>query len=251
MLMGVKFHSNPSKNQKIKINQWMGCSRFIWNAKCEENNYLTQFSKNYLPIGTYPPIDQTYSQYKNKELSFWLYDCPSQILRNSSVNWYKTYKNYQKGLCKKPKKKKKHLSNSIYLTRELFQFEKCKDGNIRLFIGTKKNNIGHLSIKTHKNYGIPNSITIKRNNGRYTVSFCYDDHIKEEDLITQKEHLEYLKSLSSDYLGKITIGIDRGVKRPIQAGDTVYDLTEEQKRKKRAKEKYIKRCQKRLSHQKK
>ena len=55
----------------------------------------------------------------------------------------------------------------------------------------------------------------------------------------------------SDYLEKITVGIDRGVKRPIQAGDAIYDLTKEQKRKKRAKEKYIKRCQMRLSRQKK
>lgn len=237
-------------SQKQTLSQWMGCARFIWNAKCEDDEYLTLFAKRYLPIGTYPPINQTYSQYKT-EISPWLSNVPSQILRNSAVNWYQTHRNYQKGLCGKPKKKKKSDMASIHLTRELFKFEKCLDGVTRLFIGTATNNIGYLSIKNHASYKEPNSLRITRRNGEYFVSFCYDDELNPETLQTQAEHLKYLKSCSYEELDEMVIGIDRGVKRPVQAGDQVFDLTEQQKKKRQGKEKHLKRCQRRLAKQKK
>jgi putative transposase len=249
MLIGIKLQANPAKEQKKTISQWMGCARFIWNAKCEEEKYLLTFSKKYLPVGTYPKIDQTYSQYKNQEHSPWLFDCPSQILRNSAHNWHTTYRNYLKGQCGKPKRKKKSDVGSIHLTRELFRFEKCPDGVTRLFIGTKTNNIGFLSIKNHRSYEEPNSIRIKKKNGRYWVSFCYEN--VNEDLSTNEEHLEHLKNLDRSQLEQITVGVDRGIKRPVQAGDEVYDFSPEQKRKKKAKERYIKRCQRRLSRKQK
>ena len=150
---------------------WMGCSRFIWNAKCFEDFYLTRFAKKHLPIGTYPKIDQTYSWYKNKDLSPRLSDCPSQILRNSSSNWYTTYNNFLKGICNKPKRKLKSNRNSILLTRELFKFEKCKDGVIRLFIGTKTNNIGYVSFKKHRSFKEPNSILAYKRKRKISVKF--------------------------------------------------------------------------------
>ena len=142
MLMGTVFSTNPTKAQKAIFNQWIGCSNFIWNAKCEEDKYLCRFAKKYLPMGIYPKADQTYSQYKDPLLSPWLSKCPSQVLRNSAVNWFSTHRNFLKGLCNKPKRKKKSDKGSIHLTRELFKFEKCADGVDRLFIGTKTNNIG-------------------------------------------------------------------------------------------------------------
>ncbi len=251
MIAGISFKSSPTKAQKIVIGQWLGCARFIWNAKCDEDTYLSQFARRYLPIGTYPPINQTFSQYKSEELSPWLSDCPSQILRNSAVNWHKTYQNFLKGRCNKPRRKKKSDRASIYLTRELFQFETCADGNIRLFIGSKRNNIGYLAIKFHGPFQKPNSLTISRKNGKYRVSFCYDDGINSDGLCSAQEHLDHLKTLEKEDLEKFTIGIDRGVVRPVQAGSKVFDFTKEQKRKKQGKEKYIKRMQKRLSKQKK
>ena len=95
MLIGIRLKAYPTSSQKLVLSQWMGCARFIWNAKCEEDKYLSCFARRYLPIGTYAPFDQTFSQYKSKEMSPWLFDCPSQILRNSSANWYKTYIKYR------------------------------------------------------------------------------------------------------------------------------------------------------------
>jgi putative transposase len=249
MFTGVTLPANPTGKQKITINQWIGCSRFIWNAKCEEEKYLTQFARHYLPIGTFAPIDQTFSQYKSKELSPWLFECPSQILRNSVSNWCSTYRNFLKKQCGKPKLKKKSNIESIHLTRELFHFDKCEDGVVRLFIGTKTNNIGYLSIKNFTSYKEPNSLWLKRKNDKYFVSFCYDDGSEENP--SQKEHLDYLKGLSLEDLENITIGIDRGIKRPVQAGDDVFDFTLEQKKKKKAKERYIKRTQKALARKSK
>ena len=107
MLLGIKLQATPTKEQKESLSQWMGCARNIWNGKCSEECYYTRFARNYYPLGTYAPVDQKYSHFKNKELTPWLYDVPSQILRNSASNWYKTYKNFIKGQCGKPKFKRK------------------------------------------------------------------------------------------------------------------------------------------------
>ncbi|MGK0289303.1 MAG: putative transposase, partial [bacterium] len=189
MLTGKRMKANPTEFQKETLSQWMGCSKVIWNAKVQENQYLTTFSRKYLPIGTYPKIDTKYSQYKNPELTPYLAKCPSQILRNSSTNWFNTYKNFMKGLCGKPKKKIFDHIGSLYLTNELFYFEKV--GNKRkLFIGTKTNNIGYLPYISKGSWNLPNSIYIKRKNGKFTVSFCYQDHVKEETLLTLPQHLK-------------------------------------------------------------
>ena len=107
MLKGIFLKANPTREQKIILSQWMGCARFVWNAKYDEDEYLCSFAKKYLPIGTFPKADQSFSQYKNRELSPWLFNCPSQILRNSASNWYKTYRSFLKGVCGKPNRKRK------------------------------------------------------------------------------------------------------------------------------------------------
>lgn len=249
MLMGTVFAAYPNKKQKLTLSQWIGCSNFIYRAKCDEEYYLTRFAKRYLPIGVFPKIDQTFAQYKNPELSPWLSDCPSQILRNSAVNWFKTYKNFLKGNCGKPRHKRKTAGGSIHLTRELFCFEKCEDGVLRLFIGSKKNNIGYLSIKKHKSFKEPKSIRIKKQEGKYFVAFCYEDGLDEADLLSVSDHLEHLKACSREDLLSMTVGIDRGVVRPVQAGGTCFDFSKEQKHIKKAKEKYIRRLQKKVSKQ--
>jgi len=247
MLTGISMQAHPTLEQKITLSRWMGCARFIWNAKFDEDYYLSSFAKRYLPTGTFPKIDQTFAQYKHPELSPWLSDCPSQILRNSAVNWHKTYKNFLKRLCGKPKRKRKSNVQSIHLTKELFRFEKCTDGVLRLFIGTKKNNIGYLSFKNHGSFKEPKSLYIKRVNAKYIISFCYEDGIDESDFPNLEDHFAHVKESSREELEAMTLGIDRGVKIPVQAGDVAFDFTQEQKRKKRAKEKYLKRCQKNRS----
>jgi putative transposase len=249
MLLGIRLKANPTTHQKLILSQWMGCARSIWNAKCEEERYYATFARKYYPIGTYAPIDQQTSQFKNRELSPWLYDCPSQIIRNSAVNWYHTFQKFMKGQCGKPKRKPKSDKGSVHLTRELFKFDIGKDGVMRLFIGTKTNNIGYLSIKMHHTFKVPNSIYVKKERGRYFVSFCYDNGKDDTVLPTTKDHLAYLSGASKEYLNNHVIGIDRGVAVPAQAGDRSFDFTRGQKNNKATAESYIKRLQRKLAKQ--
>lgn len=139
MILGVKFRAYPTEEQKLILSQWMGCARFIWNAKCDEDKYYRTFAQKFTIIKQYYLTqDQSYSHFKSKDLSPWLSDCPSQILRNTSTNWFNTLSNFKKGLCGRPKRKAKTDKGSIYLTRELFRFEKDQFGQTILFIGAKK-----------------------------------------------------------------------------------------------------------------
>jgi len=250
-MQGIRLQAHPNIKQKKILSQWMGCARLIWNAKCEDEAYMTRYARRYCPIGTYAPIDQTFSQYKSKELTPWLSDCPSQILRNSAVNWYKTYGKFMRGECGKPKRKPfKDGSGSIHLTRELFSFETCADGNVRLFIGSKRNNIGYLSIKRHRDFIIPNSIYITKKHGQYWVSFSYGEE-NVSCIAFNRDNLKYLSTLDEAYLNQYTVGIDRGVVVPVQAGLVSYDFTPNQIKNKQKHERYIKRLERQKAKKKK
>lgn len=251
MLQGIRLKANPTEGQKLILSQWMGCARAIWNAKCDEAFYYSTFAHKYYPIGTYAPIDQTTAQFKDKLLTPWLYNCPSQILRNSAVNWYQTYLKFMKGQCGKPKHKPKSDKGSIHLTRELFHFEVCSDGVTRLWIGSKTNNIGYLSFKTHREFNLPNSIYIKKELGHYYVSFCYENAKNDALFKTEQAHLDHLKGASADFLAMHVVGIDRGVVIPVQVGDSSYDFSVPQKNQKERAAHYIKRLQRQLARQKK
>jgi len=251
MLTGIKLRANPTSNQKLILSQWMGCARLIWNAKVSEEKYYRTFARKYYPIGTFAPIDQKTSQFKSKELTPWLGKCPSQIIRNSAVNWFNTYNKFKKGACGKPKNKPKTDRGSIYLTREVFSFDTCEDGNMRLFIGTKTNNIGYLSFKKHHKFEIPNSLYIRKERGQYYVSFCYDNGINDSGLLSDKEHLNYLQGATKEYLEENVVGIDRGVAIPAHAGFKEFDFRDNQKKSLTKSERYIKRLQRRLAKQNK
>ncbi len=251
MLMGIRLQAHPTEQQKLILSQWMGCARFVWNAKCDEDKYFTTFARKFFPIKTYAPVDQTYSHFKDKDLSPWLLQCPSQILRNSTANWFDTYQKFRRGECGKPKRKKKTDGGSVHLTRELFRFEICSDGVTRLLIGTVSRNIGYLTIKNHRRYKLPNSIYIKKKNGNYWVAFCYDDAVDETTLLTQKAHLAKLRQISEEYLHSRVVGVDRGIVRPVQAGHASYDFSPQQKQSKKGKEIAIRRYQRKMARQKK
>ncbi len=250
MLKGIRLQAHPIDHQKKILSQWMGCARYIWNAKTsEEKEQRLILSKQEI----YPKLDQSYAHFKNKEETPWIFDCPSVPLRNSIVNWYATYQNFFKKLCGRPKYKKKDGRGSIYLTRELFKFVKGEDGVTRLFIGSKTNNIGFLSIKNHRSYKTPASIYIRKKHNKYWVSFCYEDHTTSQEQITEKAYLKKLRNQGKEYLENHTIGIDRGVARPVQCSnsDSFFDLSQGEKRKKTLGEQQVRRFQKKLSRQKK
>jgi len=250
MLKGIRLQAHPTIHQKNTLSQWMGCARYIWNAKTyEEKEQRLILSKQKI----YPKIDQSYAHFKDKKERPWLFQTPSVILRNSIANWYTTYQNFFKKRCGRPTYKKKDGRGSVHLTRELFEFKKGKDGVTRLFIGSKRNNIGFLSIKNHRSYKKPNSIYIKKKHNKYWVSFCFEDGSICQNSLSDKLYLSELRKKGKDYLEAHTIGIDRGVARPVQssASDTFFDFSEGEKKNKKKLCNQVRRFQKKLSRQKK
>ncbi|MCZ7861112.1 transposase [Agrobacterium salinitolerans] len=255
-MQGIRLKANPTDAQQQRLNHWIGCARVVWNAKCDEHKYLATYARKHLPLGTYAPLDQSFSQFKDKELTPWLSDCPSQILRNAAVNWYQTYQRFFKKLGGRPVRKKKSDRGSVHLTRELFRFERCADGVTRLFIGTKTNNIGYLSFKAHRPFGTPNSIRIVKEAGDWFVSFSFETkEVAVESEIpvfaNDQAKLDWLRSKGKDWLEANVTGHDRGAAVPVHTPTQAFDFTPEQKRSKERAEKRARRLQKRLARQEK
>jgi putative transposase len=249
-MCGIKMRAWPTSHQKQILSQWMGCSRVIYNGKCDEQEYFFKFKCRFPEFaGAKVPVDQAYSQFKT-EISDFLSLCPSEILRNSAVVWYQTMQKFFKGECGRPVKKKKRARESMWLTRELFSLNQNPiTGKWQLFIGKKKNNIGFLSFEAHREFLIPASITIAKENGKYFVSFNYED--PKLSVKTQEELISELAKLPALEIANQTIGLDRGVVIPVQssAGQS-FDFTPEQKVTIERKQKKIKKWQRRLARQK-
>lgn len=76
----------------------MGHQKFIYNAKVQEQDYWHRFSKQSLALtGCKPSADQMYSQFKT-ELTPWLSQVPSQILRNGVYRFTCANARFHKGL---------------------------------------------------------------------------------------------------------------------------------------------------------
>ncbi len=253
MLMGLRFQALPTPQQKYTLSQWLGCVRMIWNAKCQEYQYHQALARKLSHTGLFPPIDQTYSHFKDKQLTPWLADCPSQLLRNSAANWYNTFQHHLKGLCGKPKLKKKHEPLSLHLTSELFFFEVCPDsGSLKLIVGTKTKPLGVLAFNQHiPRFRLPKSIRIKKKNARYWLSFCYEDDLDDSELLTQEQHLQRLRAKTAEELESIVETVDCGIHIPAQTTRQGYDFTAEQKRSMKREEKKKKRLQRAMARGKK
>ena len=252
MQTGIRYKAYPTVEQAERLSQWIGCARVVWNAKCDEDHYLRTFARKYLPIKTYVAPNKSYSHFKT-ELTPWLRECPSQILRNSSTIWANTYQNFFKKRCGRPVRKNPQKGNYIWITRELFQLEKV-DGQWTLKIGAKRNNIGLLNVKWHRKpraNQLPNSLWIRVSQGQWTVSFSYDDGRLETNLFSPEEHLAWLSQCSEEKLESLITPIDRGIARPVQTHDTTYTFGAKALKKQKGRERYIKRCQRKLARQKK
>ena len=247
-ICGVKFKAYPTKEQAKILSQWIGCVRVIYNCKVAEDfqNY-----KIYKQTSQKTKVNQAYSHFKTEERE-WLKDCPSQILRNSSSNWYKSKQSFFDGVTRNPRKKKKGLRDTVLLTKELFSFQNDVDekGSVRkkLIIGTKTNSLGVLKFYAHREFGVPNQIVVGKKNNDWYVSFSYET---ENKIKTEQELLDEFSCLDEESLKEITLGIDRGIAIPFQSSNQLkFDFDEKTKNNLMVKSKRLKLYQKRLSRQK-
>ena len=249
MQIGNRFRCYPTPAQAQTLLQWIGCQRYVYNAKVGEDQYFRRFARKSLAhTGQFAPIDQQYSHFKT-DLTPWLSEVPSQILRNGAVLWKQAYSRYFQKLGGRPIIHKKHGKQAVWLTSELFEFRPVVDratGEItdhQLCIGTRKHPLGVLAFKAHKDYKPPASLHISIHAGQWHVSFNCDDGLIEP---SEKETTAWLMQFDAPELRAMTVGLDRGVALPLAGSDgQQFDFLPVQVKRLAKQEKHKKRWQKR------
>lgn len=232
MQIGNKFRCYPTPVQAQTLLQWIGCQRHIYNAKVSEDRYYRRFARKSLAhTGEYAPIDQQYSQFKS-ELTPWLSEVPSQLLRNGSTLWKQSYSRFFAKLGGRPVIHNKHGKQSVWLTSELFEFKPVIDkstGEIighTLHVGSKKFPVGMIKFNAHHDYKPPNSIHLSVHAGQWHVSFNYDNGVPEPKV---EDTIEWLMQFSATELLGMTVGLDRGVNLPLAVSNgQQFDFSEVQ-----------------------
>lgn len=246
MLNGIRCRAYPSAEQAQKLAQWIGCARVIYNAKVAEMQYFRTFSRKSLGVGA-AVIDQAYSQFKDDELTPFLSEVPSQVLRNASVQFMAGWKRFTKNLASPPRRKRRGERDSVHLTNELFRIV----GGGLVEIGTKRFPVGILRFKLHREVAEPNSIVISRKAGRWYVSFNFED----EKLATprsQEDLLEELAHLDESQISDLIWAGDRGIRDMLHGSDgKVFHLDTDAIAKNKRKELAKRRLQRRLARQQK
>ena len=249
MQIGNRFRCYPTLAQAQTLLQWIGCQRYVYNAKVGEDQYFRRFARKSLAhTGQFAPIDQQYSHFKT-DLTPWLSEVPSQILRNGAVLWKQAYSRYFQKLGGRPSIHKKHGKQAVWLTSELFEFMPVVNratGDImghQLCIGTSKHPVGVLAFKAHKDYKPPASLHISIHAGQWHVSFNCDDGLIEP---SEKETTAWLMQFDAPALRAMTAGLDRGVALPLAGSDgQQFDFLPVQVKRLAKQEKHKKRWQKR------
>jgi putative transposase len=134
MLKAYKYRLYPTNDQKSKIEQHIGCSRFVYNyfLALHKQNYQEhqmkwnkyEYKKMLVPL-------------KNTEEYIWLKEVNSQTLQQSILNLDTAFKNMFAKRAKFPKFKKKNKSKnsfhvpqnvSVFFDEKLVFFPKFKEG---------------------------------------------------------------------------------------------------------------------------
>ena len=180
MMRGRRFRCYPDARQAETLLKWIGCQRFVYNAKVQEDRYFRTFARKMVGMaGQHPPIDQSYSHFIGPD-TLWLKAVPPQVLRNGAVRFRQAYQRFFKKLAGRPTIRKKHGKQSVWLTSELFRFEKVGDEDYTLHIGTKKFPLGYLKFTAHQAFTPPKSIHISIDAGHWFLSFCCEDDGQSE-----------------------------------------------------------------------
>ena len=220
---GIKYRLKPTDEQAEALSQWIGCQRFIYNAKVGEDRYFRTFLKKSLSLtGEKTSVDQKYSQFITEGTAF-LREVPSQILRNGAYRWMTGYQRFFKKLGGRPTFRGKNGRQSVLVTSELYSIDTGK-GVVRL--GTTKHPVGEICYTLHgeRNLPLPKSICIARHANKWWLSFNFtQDQEFEEEPLSELELIRLFGAMSKEELKTITTGFDRGVAIPI-AGSSGTDF---------------------------
>lgn len=247
---GFRVRIYPDARAGSTLLRWIGCQEVIYTAKVQEDRYYRRFKRQSPAlVGEQIPVDQQYARFISDELTPWLREVPSVVLRNGAVKFAQAYQRFFKGLGGRPQPKSQHGRRSVWLTSELFEFLPGKadaDGVItewRLMLGTKKFPVGAVRVKADRPFTAPASIHVSIEAGRWHVSFCNEVQA-QVPVPTRAETAAWLMQFGQAELLERTCGGDRGVAIPLatnRAGN--FDLLDVQKKRLAGKERQVKRWQ--------
>jgi hypothetical protein len=121
---GFRFRCYPTSAQAQVLLRWMGCQRFIDNAKVTEDRYYRKFARKALGLPEqYLPVDPQYSRSIHPDLTPWRKEVPSPVLRHGAVRWRQACARYFQGLGGRPVIRKKIGRQAVWFTSELFAFK--------------------------------------------------------------------------------------------------------------------------------
>ncbi len=250
MQTGFRFRCHPTAAQEQILLRWIGCQRFVYNAKVREDRYFRTFARNSLALtGRHAPIDQQYAQFIGDDTA-WLREVPSPILRNGAVRWKQAYGRFFKRLAGRPTLQRKTGAQSVWVTRELFHFDAVADpvtGEVshRLVLGTKKFPLGAITFKATGQFKPSASIHLTVEAGRWFVSGSFDDGAVQP---TFQETAAWLATFDETELLARTVGNDRGVAIPVMASTgQAFDFSDTQKARMAKKEAARRRWQRKQS----
>ncbi|SCC93020.1 transposase [Thiomonas sp. X19] len=250
MKTGFRFRCYPSAAQEQTLLRWIGCQRFVYNAKVREDRYFRAFARQSLQhVGQFAPQDQQYAQFIGEDTA-WLREVPSVVLRNGAVRWKQAYGRFFKKLAGRPTLQRKPCAQSVWVTSELFQFDAVTDAATgavqhRLILGTKKFPVGEVAFKVSGSFKVPASIHLTVEAGRWFVSVSFDDGATAP---TFQETADWLAKFERQELLERAVGVDRGVAIPAMASTGhAFDFSDAQKRRTEKKAAAIRRWQRKLS----
>jgi len=254
---GVRFRAYPEGTLPGILARWIGCQRFIFNGKVSEDRYFAGMRRLLIASGEVDvktPLDQQYAQFKNDELTPWLSEVPSQILRNAVDRFMNAKKRQMVGLSRAPRRRNRSNFNSVLVTNELFRFKTVKLASgveARVIeLGTVAKPVGILRFKAHVPYGTPKQITLRKQGRNWFVSFSYE-HDAPDGVFERETHelAHELDLLDDDMLAAATLGVDRNVRSNCVATSDgrFYGLSEVQKERLARKEVGAQRYHRRMS----
>jgi putative transposase len=251
MQNGNRFRWYPTTFQVRTLPRMIGSQRVIYNCKVEEDRYYRSYARKF-SSNVHAPTDQEYSRFIGEETA-WLKEVPSQILRNGATKWRQAYARFFRGLGGRPKIRKRHGRQSVWLTRELFEFTPVRDeaGAITgydLHVGTVKFPFGKIDYRCHRAFDtLPNSIHLSVHAGQYWLSFATDDGEPE---YTEQEIADWLAGHSRERLIEHSVGGDLGVAIPLAMSDgRAFGFAPVQKKRMRKRVKAIRHQQKKMARQ--
>ena len=170
MRKGYQYAITPTQQQAQKIEQNIGCARFIYNKLLEDKIKYYETNKKSIRL--------TPATYKS-EYPF-LKDADSMALTNAQINLETAFKKFSdEPKIGFPKFKCKHKCRASYTTNRVNNNIRIteSDQNHRMYIKLPK--LGEVKIKLHRlPQGSLKSVTVFRQADKYYVSILFEEEIE-------------------------------------------------------------------------